>query len=356
MPISILDARSEGGRIVWSPAILPERDAAHRLLRAFRSQVQEVTGAAGLWALERTAAVIARVPRLPHRAELREVARALGVPEGRLLLANLAYELTNAAGCSSFIRDDPRGPLHARNLDWDFPGRLLRDHATVVRVSGAPLGDYALVTWPGFLGALTAVAPGRFSVAVNYVRHASHSGPLRLMLGAASGGWPVAWAVRRALDEGRDFAGAVDLLGAIPLLAPVLFSVAGTRSGEGAVIERTPDRQAHRPLEGASACVTNHYLVEANRSGNVDLSAQDTIERLAALEAAQAGGGVAEPGDALRLLSSPALLREKTQVQVAMRPAEGMLAVQVPGGAAVQVSLERRSRNRRGPDRGPTRP
>ena len=337
MPVSLLDARYDQG-IAWTALLRGEERAARALLLAFRGQVEAAVGRSGRRVLSLVAAGLVRAARFRHREELVALARALGVSPGELLLGNLAYELDNAAGCSSFVRDGRPGPLHARNLDWNFPGRLLRDHVAVVRVRGAPRGDYALVTWPGLIGALTAVAPARFSLAVNYVRHASQSRPVKFLRRAAGGHWAVTWAVRRALEEARDFGEAVAFLSEVPLLAPALLSVAGARPGEGLVIERTATGHAHRRMEGGVVGVTNHYLTEGHRGENVDLSAEDTLERFAALRSAPLAR-VADVGAALGLLSRPDILRDRTQVQVAMCAATGALAVQVPGEPAVGVPL-----------------
>ena len=55
-------------------------------------------------------------------------------------------------------------PWLARTLDWPFPG--LGRHLEVARMRG-PAGDFDNVTWPGYVGALTASAPGRFAASIN---------------------------------------------------------------------------------------------------------------------------------------------------------------------------------------------
>ena len=51
-----------------------------------------------------------------------------------------------------------------RTLDWPFAG--LGRYAAVARMPGE-CGDFLSVTWPGYVGALTAMAPGRFAACVN---------------------------------------------------------------------------------------------------------------------------------------------------------------------------------------------
>ena len=65
--------------------------------------------------------------------------------------------------CTALARDDD-APWLVRTLDWPFPG--LGRHVEIALMRGAA-GDFYNVTWPGFVGVLTAMAPGRFAAAVN---------------------------------------------------------------------------------------------------------------------------------------------------------------------------------------------
>ncbi len=55
-------------------------------------------------------------------------------------------------------------PWLVRTLDWPFLG--LGRYAEVAHMRG-DCGDFFSVTWPGYVGALTAMAPGRFAACVN---------------------------------------------------------------------------------------------------------------------------------------------------------------------------------------------
>ena len=55
--------------------------------------------------------------------------------------------------------------MAVRTLDWPFKG--LGRHIAVARMRGAGGGDFFSVTWPGYVGALTAMAPGRFAACIN---------------------------------------------------------------------------------------------------------------------------------------------------------------------------------------------
>jgi hypothetical protein len=96
----------------------------------------------------------------PYLAEIEATAQALKRPG--IWLLHGAYMF----GCTAPADEAADGPRLRRTLDWPFPGlgRLVE----VVRRHG-PAGDYLNVSWPGFVGVLTAVAPGRFAASINQV-------------------------------------------------------------------------------------------------------------------------------------------------------------------------------------------
>jgi hypothetical protein len=155
-----------------------------------------------------------------------------------------------------------------RRLPRRSPGPLLqaapRDgrgrQFVVARQSGAA-GPWFEVTWPSFGGVMTALAPGRFSGALN---QAPSAGLGRI------GDWLIErWRVwrrgrvppgvllRRAFDECAGFDDAVRLLTETPLCRPAIFALAGSDPADGVVIERQ-ERAAF--VHWAPVCVTNHQL------------------------------------------------------------------------------------------------
>ncbi len=333
--MNVIDVKHRGS-IDWSAAVKPCRRAANDLLRAFDRTVQETLGSAGGWALSRGARALHAAFGHLYGSEVDALAGAIGVEPEAVLVGNLAYDLTNAAACSTFVVAGDAPPLHARNLDWTFPGGLLREHTTVVRVSGAPAGPYAMVGWPGFFGGLTAVAPGRFSVTVNFVAQEEDT-PAEAFARALMGYWPVPWAVRTALDECADYESAIELLSTMRLLSPVLFTVAGVRAGEAVVVERSPSRHAVRPLVRGSVCTTNHYA--SAEHGEPGADSADSEERLRGLERSTRSSPPRDAEEAFQVLSRPLFLREETQHQVAMSAATGMLVVRVPERGTWSVSV-----------------
>jgi hypothetical protein len=339
----VVDAKYRDG-ISWGPALRGNEAAARKLLKGFDKQVQAAVNALSFPARVLVPALMRPAVTALHRllgssfgSEIDELAEAIGVDASDIILANLAYDLVNL-GCSTFVAPGPSGPLHARTLDWPFPGKLLKTHIMTTRVRGAPAGDYAMVGWPGFFGALTGVAPGRFSVTVNYVVHASESG-VGPALQRARNGWPVPWAVRMALDDCKTFNSAVRFLNDVSLLSPVLFTLAGTKPGEAITIERAPDDSAHRRHGDGMAVTTNHYVCKKFKDANVDQDETSSLERFEQLEGILSRCATMTAADALRGLSTGWVNDTETQHRAVMSAADGFLQVQVPGKRAVTVDL-----------------
>src|SRR5262249_4764187 len=103
--------------------------------------------------------------------EMEGVAYVAGVRIEEGACGNLYYDALKPVlvGCTAFAVDTPAGPLHARNLDWWSDNDSLRRHTLQTEFIGAPVGGFATVGWPGFIGAFSGVAAGRFAITLNAV-------------------------------------------------------------------------------------------------------------------------------------------------------------------------------------------
>src|SRR6185436_6116893 len=127
MAIPVIDVEMDRVSGRWKK--LGNPSAVNDLLSAFEAEAnQTLTDAAGFLGpvLFRAACASADVLNLllgsHYRNELEDLATVTGASRDRLLLANLAYDLSQT-GCSTFVIPRPKGPLHARTLDWeDFAG------------------------------------------------------------------------------------------------------------------------------------------------------------------------------------------------------------------------------------------
>ncbi len=171
--------------------------------------------------------------------EIRAIANELGVPGVWFL--NGCYQWA----CTAVARDQNGAPWLARTLDWPFAG--LGRHAAVARMLG-PAGEFDSVTWPGYVGVLTASAPGRFAACANQgpmLRRTKQ--PWLRVLDVGLNGLRTAGCrftppdhlLRRVFETCRSYDDAKIQLENTPIARPVIYTLAGCRPGERCVIERT---------------------------------------------------------------------------------------------------------------------
>lgn len=138
----------------------------------------------------------------------------------------------------------------ARVLDWRTPG--LGANVIAARVK-AEAGPFVALTWPGYTGVLQAMAPGRFSAALNQA-------PMRRPIGLFAIDWAAnkarVWSrphptpahlLRQVFETAGDFGEASDILTKSPIASPCIYVLAGVSPGETMVIERAEERaEVHR--------------------------------------------------------------------------------------------------------------
>ena len=302
--IPVIDARCGGPLVVAHAAEPRMRDLFRHSRRTLTPPVLAVMDAVSRRWLDRV--------RNPYLGELDEIGSLLGKSGAYAL--NTSYEWA----CTSGVGDDPRGGIRLlRVLDWRLGG-LGRN--VVVALQRGPAGDFWNISWPGYVGTVTAMAPGRFAVAINQ--------PPRLSWGATP---PVDWAIGRArvwrsvalppshllrqvCETCATYAHAKRLLSEAPLCLPALFIVAGATPDEGCVIERTPGAAAIREMPAAAA---NHWVgmkLRGRARGHQSPERQAQMDRNLA-------------GDAETLFSAPIINRD-TQLIAQMNPHSGRLSLQ----------------------------
>jgi hypothetical protein len=201
----------------------------------------------------------------PYASEIEAFAKRLGV--SGVYALNLVYE----CGCTSGVYATPDGPRLLRVLDWPFKG--LGQHMLVTHQRGAA-GDFHNVTWPAVSGVFTATAQGRFAVALNQAPMRRHKTGIyrdwftnRFWVNKAKG-LPPAHLLRKVCETARDYEEAKDMLMREPIAIPVIYILAGTKNGEGCVIERLEEGAAMREMGGQpSVTAANHFLSHINALG-----------------------------------------------------------------------------------------
>lgn len=259
-----------------------------------------------------------------YASELTSIAHLLDVSEEAILVVNLYYDLVKfILGCTAFAVDTEQGPLHARNLDWWTEMGLLSSATLVADFRGAAAGPFQVVAWPGFTGALSGVAPGRFAITLNAV---SSNEPPALAA-------PITYLIRSTFETARTFAEAIDRLTSTEIASDCLLLVTGTRPGEMAVIERTPTRAALRFPTSGYLIVTNDYLTlssnttSAGREQELQQTSCSRFDRTSLLLAHHLPRNIAE---CFSILTDPAIRMRITVQQMVMSAAQGLLEVRLP--------------------------
>jgi hypothetical protein len=190
-----------------------------------------------------------------HLAEIDAVAERLARPGAYFFSINYEW------GCTCRVAP---GPGHdsarlVRVLDWKTPG--LGRHVLAARIT-ATAGPYIALTWPGYTGVLTAMAPNRFSAALNQA-------PMRKAIGIYGLDWAAnrhrvwkmphptpAHLLRTVFETAKSYDNAKSILQREPISTPAIFSLAGLKANETAVIERT---ETESRIHEGSSVAANHW-------------------------------------------------------------------------------------------------
>lgn len=265
----------------------------------------------------------------PYAPEIAYIAERL--PGAGVHALNLSYEWACTTAAVA--------PLMMRALDWRLDGM---GREVVVARHRSPAGAWLNVTWPGFAGVLTALAPGRFAAAINQapLRHRSYILPIdwaidRIKVNATRA-MPPAHLLRLVFETCSSFGEAVEVLRDTPIALPTLFAISGA-DGSACVIER--QEESAFVFDG-NEVMANHWLNSRWRRGRS--RGIDSEGRWHALRASaeQADPGQTGGGQGFGWLRPPVLNR-LTRLAAVMNAATGALSViglEAKGTTAVPVT------------------
>ena len=255
------------------------------------------------------------------------MARSLDLPAQDVVLCNLYYDLLKVVigrsfGCTAFALETPDGKiLHARNLDWWTENAALSQYTATTRFVGAPAGEFTTIGWPGFVGAFSGIAPGRFAVTLNAALSPDQARPAT----------PVVLLLRTVLEEARSFNEALDRLANTLLPCDCLLLLTGVRAGELVVIERTPSRHALRHATDGFVCVTNDYrelaAPQAESTSELLATCCDRFDRIESLIHAERP---ADPAKCFHYLNDPVVRMNMTVQQMVFCAATGQHWLEIP--------------------------
>lgn len=231
-----------------------------------------------------------------------------------LWFMNFCYEW----GCTTgaFTPENGSAPVMRRTLDWPFDeiGRNV-----VLVKSDTPTGPVKLATWPGFVGVISGLAPGRFAVMINQAPLHRKTGILPLDWFSArwavrrSNALPPAHVLRIAFETCATFDDAVSYLTDTPIALPVIFTIAGCDPAELATIERG---ETWAKVDRGRALAANHWRLhdQSSRSRGAD-------SQLRATQMAQS----AKEGDAPFQWLRPPILNKDTRLALECDMSSGAL-------------------------------
>jgi Acyl-coenzyme A:6-aminopenicillanic acid acyl-transferase len=246
----------------------------------------------------------------PYVPEIEHIAERL--PGAGVHALNCSYEWACTTAAVA--------PLMMRVLDWRLDGM---GKEVVVARHRSPAGSWLNVTWPGFVGVLTALAPGRFAAALNQapLRRRSYVLPIdwlidRLKVNGTRALLPT-HLLRLVFETCSNFDEAVEVLRDTPIALPAMFAISSA-NGEACVIERQEERAF--VFEG-NEVMANHWLNSQWRRGRS--RGIDSNGRWHALRASAAQTDMSQGFGWLR----PPVLNRLTRLAAVMNAATGALSV-----------------------------
>jgi hypothetical protein len=272
------------------------------------------------------AALIARLFGEDYQAEIRGLAHASGLPESKLFLANLTYDLTVgyegfAGACSSFSVVAEKAPVLVRNMDWAAPESTGR--YTVMTRFHKGSSSYVNIAPLGCVGVLSAMRVGAWAITLN---QAPATGWPQLLQ------WPAMHRLRKACDSSLTFGALVRRVTEYQTMTPFFAHVVGTAPGDQVVIEGTSDTFRKRKAKpGKPLIQTNHFVLPAHRHHNgEDYQGEDCeiCDRYAALHD-RLKKKPKNFADAFSRIRGRPVTHAETMNQMALRPADGMALVRV---------------------------
>eukprot|EP01147_Barroeca_monosierra_P005085 gene5085-8772_t len=170
----------------------------------------------------------------PWADEMRGIAEAIDVELGDIVFTNFFYEFDTA--CTSIVAQTSNGTIfHGRNLDYGLPDlQSIAVEVAFQHGNGSVL--YRATTYAGYIGTLTGMRPGGFSVSID--ERWTNASKWDNLVDFVKGYMPIGFALRTALEKEDNFEDAVNYLSNVKLITVSYLIVGGVSGDEGAVITR----------------------------------------------------------------------------------------------------------------------
>ena len=252
------------------------------------------------------AAFAGRIPDAYFR-EMKALAEGAELPADRVIACNLIPEMFHCSGFALLKKVTAEGKLlHGRILDYGVDWRL-QDHAVLIIQEPDGKAAFVNVSYAGFIGSVTGMNLEQVSIGE--------------MGGGGTGMWngtPMAFLVRRVLEEARTLDQAIGVFRAGPRTCEYYYVIADARADSAVGVWATPDKlELVKPGEA-------HSLLPTPVPDTVILSAGSRYAKLC--ERVKEGQGKFTPESALRLMDGPVAMGSNLH-NALMVPADGVIYV-----------------------------
>ncbi|KAI3382432.1 hypothetical protein SNEBB_003485 [Seison nebaliae] len=214
----------------------------------------------------------------PFRSEMIGISDATNIELGDIVLFNIMYEAT--ALCTSIVaKTKDNEIIHARNLDFGiFMGWDVRNHTWSIEEKLKPLlrnvkfvknGKvfYEMVSYVGYVGALTIMKNDIFSLTVNSrfdkFSESGMKGIIQWMMGDHSAMWNTLLS-RQLAEMDLNYTEVKHKLATDKIVAPIYYTISGSNAKEGAVITRWPEEGHSDIVDIGTANYSSSFLLQTN--------------------------------------------------------------------------------------------
>ncbi|XP_060561596.1 acid ceramidase-like isoform X2 [Ruditapes philippinarum] len=235
----------------WNQLASDKKNEIRTILDAFKTFIGEfgIIAKEVIYFIDLLGPLVVDALPQPFQDELRGISNATGIEIGEITLYNIFYEIFTV--CTSVIAQSPTGKLyHARNLDfglfmgWDIKNRTwyitekLRPAIVNLVWQRAGKTVFKSVNYAGYVGILTAVSPGQFTLSMNerFNIDGGYRGIIDLIL-TGKGTW-MGFLTRNTMETAQSFDEAKYMLTFKQMIAPAYFILGGNKTGQACVITR----------------------------------------------------------------------------------------------------------------------
>lgn len=241
-----------------------------------------------------------------------------------------ALNLHHEWSCTTGIYRRPEGVDMLRIFDSNIQGM---GKSVMLVLQQGRAGTFYNITWPGMAGVFSAMAPKRFAAAINkaparkYKYGGYHIDCLRNKMEAHKQiALPPSHLLRQVMETAVDYDMAKKMLSHAPIAMPTIYTLAGTKPGEGCTIERTEGHAQIIEL-GTKNCIgaTNHFNTMISKQGyGWHVRTQNSHDRLKSVTLFEGGDLYADNFD---WLQAP-IINPDTRLSMVGNAATNNMAVQ----------------------------